>query len=216
MGIENLGAPKGLFGAFSRQALRNSLSGGKDFWNNFDKEIRTPPPPFFPRGSSSVMSDDVIMDSPTTSSSTPSTSIFATTGLPNNESQKEASNGLSRSSTPQPPGPPSAAEGIRKANKRRRDDDLDGMSMKRRAVSPGVSVQNSPILSQSPGQRGDLWGQPGAKLSRETSGGHAAGERANSSGSVGAVMPTIGPLGKRIGMQGMTDTNDGLMKMSIE
>lgn len=223
IGADASSAPKGLFGAFSRQAFKNSISGGKEFWNNFDNSIRTPPPPFFPRASSSVISDDMLMDSPTTSSSTPSTTLFSTSG-PQPQDQTKDNNGsmpLSRSSTPQPPPPPSAAEGIRKNNKRRRDDDLDGMSMKRRAVSPGMSVQNSPILSQSPSQRENLWGQPHsqsqAKISREGSvSGHAAGERSNSSGSQASVIPAFGPMGKRIGLQGMTDTNDGLMKMSIE
>ncbi|KAF2097979.1 hypothetical protein NA57DRAFT_24547, partial [Rhizodiscina lignyota] len=213
LGTNVPGAPKGLFGAFSRQAFKNSISGGKDFWNNFDNQIRTPPPPFFPRAGSSTVSDDINMDSPTTS-------------LPQPQEQAKENNvglSLSRASTPQPPAPPpSAAEGIRKNNKRRRDDDLDGMSIKRRAVSPGMSVQNSPILSQSPGNREtNLWGQPHsqsqAKASREGSvTGHAAGQRSDSTGSQASVVPAIGPLGKRIGMQGMTDTNDGLMKMSIE
>jgi hypothetical protein len=114
-----------------------------------------------------------------------------------------------------------AVDGLKKSNKRRRDDDLDGNSLKRRAVSPGVSVQNSPVLSQSPAQRGDsVWGTvPKADIRRESSvsgiGGHAAGERSNSGGSLlGGMTPSLGP--KRVGLQGMVDTSDGLMKMSIE
>ncbi|CAK7209129.1 hypothetical protein SCUCBS95973_000346 [Sporothrix curviconia] len=57
---------------------------------------------------------------------------------------------------------PSAAEITRRINsKRRRDDDLDPVSFKRRAVSPGMSVHNSPVM-QSPLQRDTLpWGGPG-------------------------------------------------------
>ena len=85
-------------------------------------------------------------------------------------------------------------------------------SLKRRAVSPGLSVHNSPVISQSPSQR-DLWGTA-AKASRETSiSGQSNGERSNSGGSM-SMTPTLGP--KRVGLQGMTDTSDGLMKMSIE
>ena len=93
--------------------------------------------------------------------------------------------------------------------KRRRDDDLEPTSLKRRAVSPGVSVHNSPILSQSPaGKDGAWWGLP--KGSREgPPGGASHGERNNNGNNGGAGT-------KRFGFQGMSDTNDGLMKMSIE
>lgn len=85
--------------------------------------------------------------------------------------------------------------------------------MKRRAVSPGVSVQNSPIISQSPAQRDTgSWGN--AKNGRETSiSGQSNGERSNSGGSM-SMTPTLGP--KRVGLMGMENANDGLMKMSIE
>lgn len=86
-----------------------------------------------------------------------------------------------------------------------RDDDLDPYYFKRRAVSPGLSVQNSPVLPQSPG----WWGTPPpAKV-----------ERVASNGSNGAGQSGGGCAGgqpKRVGMQGMNDTNDGLMNMSIE
>ena len=193
---------KGLAAAFGRHASRNS--GGLDFWNKFDNQMHTPPPPAFPRGSSSTVSDDVNMDWPPASGPAASAN-GATTG--------EQSQSWSRASTPQPPQPPSAVDGLRKANKRRRDDDFDVSSIKRRAVSP--SMQGSPVLSQSPAQReANLWGQ--SKSSREGSvvNGHGGGERANSHGSQSAPTPSLGP--KRIGLQGMTDTNDGLMKMSIE
>lgn len=187
---------KGLFGAFgSLNAGRNSVSNG--FWNH--RIAQTPPPPSFPRAESSAMSEDMSMDSPT---------IGATPTEHNNMGW------TSRASTPGPMYPPTAAEGLKKSNKRRRDDDFDEASIKRRAVSPGLSVHNSPVVSQSPAQRdGSFWGSA-AKNSRETSiGGQSHGERSNSGGSM-SMTPTLGP--KRVGLQGMTDTSDGLMKMSIE
>jgi hypothetical protein len=199
---------KGLFGTFGRQESRSGT--GKDFWNNH--EHRTPPPPmFFPRGSSSTVSDDASMDSPTASA--PPNSAFPWV-VP------------TREQTPVPPavtaqfqapagvyGPISAADGLRKVNKRRRDDDLDMQSIKRRAVSPGVSVGNSPILSQSPSQRSEnLWGQPKHGRSDSVS-GNASGERSNSNGSVSQT-PSLGP--KRIGLQGINDMQGMAEKMSIE
>ncbi|KAF2181103.1 hypothetical protein K469DRAFT_671740 [Zopfia rhizophila CBS 207.26] len=199
---------KGLFAAFNIGAARNS--NGRGLWNQSDNPAQTPPPAF-PRAGSSAISEDVNMDSPTVSSASTSLPSTNATAPP----EQISSSGLfSRTSTPQPLAPLSAADGLKKSNKRRRDDDLDGNSIKRRAVSPGVSVQNSPVLSQSPAQRdGSLWGNS-SKASRENSvGGHAAGERSNSGGSV-SMTPSLGP--KRIGLQGMTDTYDGFMKMSIE
>jgi hypothetical protein len=197
---------KGLFAAFNVGATRNPH--GRGFWNQ-DNLAHTPPPSF-PRAGSSAMSEDLNMDSPLASNSLSSNN-------PVNTSEQNVPPGwVSRSSTPQPFAPPTAADGLKKSNKRRRDDDLDGNSMKRRAVSPGVSVQNSPVLSQSPAQKDEsLWG-PTAKASRENSvaaGGHGHGERSNSGGSI-SMTPSLGP--KRVGLQSITDTHDGLMKMSIE
>ena len=163
----------GLSSSFKQHAMRNSK--GKEFWETFtDDKHHTPPPPnFLPRGSSSGMSDDVLLDSPTPP-------------IPSEHRHSSPS----RSATPQP----THAEMTQKMNKkRRRDDDFDPSSFKRRAVSPGMSEHNSPIM-QSPMQR-DLWGA-----------------RPASNGEKGINgMPT-----KRIGLQGMVDTNDSLMKMSIE
>ncbi|KAH7119791.1 hypothetical protein B0J11DRAFT_70419 [Dendryphion nanum] len=194
---------KGLFAAFNVGVVRNS--NGRGYWNQ-DNPAHTPPPSF-PRAGSSAVSEDISMDSPSTSTSLPSSHARA--------ASEHNNQWISRSSTPQPTGPISAADGLKKSNKRRRDDDLDGTSIKRRAVSPGLSVQNSPVLSQSPAQKdGSLWGTV-AKASREnsTTGGHAAGERSNSGGNL-VMTPSLGP--KRVGLQSLTDTNDGLMKMSIE
>ncbi|KAF2009444.1 hypothetical protein BU24DRAFT_75206 [Aaosphaeria arxii CBS 175.79] len=198
-------ATKGLFAAFNVNVARNA--NGRGSWHHV--LAQTPPPPSFPRAGSSAISEDINMDSPSTSISQPSTNAMAAP-------ESNSHNGwASRSSTPQPVAPISAADGLKKSNKRRRDDDLDGNSIKRRAVSPGVSVQNSPVLSQSPAQRDSGVWQSAPKANRENTAtsGHAAGERSNSGGSV-SMTPLLGP--KRVGLQGMTDANDGFMKMSIE
>ncbi|KAI8931779.1 hypothetical protein NX059_011417 [Plenodomus lindquistii] len=187
---------KGLFGTFgSLNSNRNSISNG--FWGN---RVAQTPPPSFPRADSSAISEDMNLDSPTIS--TTPMDYGSHTGW------------TSRASTPGPMNPPTAAEAIKKSNKRRRDDDFDEASIKRRAVSPGVSVHNSPVISQSPAQRDNsLWGTT-AKAGRDASiSGHSTSERSNSGGSM-SMTPTLGP--KRVGLQGMVDTSDGLMKMSIE
>ena len=187
--------------SFTQQAIKNS--GGADFWNRFDERTRTPPPPFLVRGSSSTISDEMSMDTPASSTLTLTPQQYA---MPSQYSSR------SRSSTPQPP--LMASEVTRKLGKRRRDDDLDPNVFKRRAVSPGVSLQNSPILPPSPAQRESGWWAMQAKANREGLHGHAAGERVSSSGSNNGTS-NLGPP-KRIGFQGMNDTNDGLMNMSIE
>ncbi|MCJ1380056.1 hypothetical protein MMC17_003159 [Xylographa soralifera] len=187
--------------SFTQQAIKNS--GGADFWNRFDERTRTPPPPSFMRGSSSSISDEMSMDTPASSTLTLTPQQYS---LPSQYPSR------SRSSTPQPP--LMASEVTRKLGKRRRDDDLDPNVFKRRAVSPGVSLQNSPILPPSPAQRESGWWAMQAKANREVLNGHAAGERVSSSGSNNGAS-NLGPP-KRIGFQGMNDTNDGLMNMSIE
>lgn len=195
---------KGLFGTFGslHSSHRNSVSS--DFWNQ--RVAQTPPPPSFPRAESSAVSEDMSIDSPTVSSS-------HGTAAPDQNNM----GWTSRASTPGPMYPPTAADGLKKSNKRRRDDDLDETSIKRRAVSPGVSVHNSPVISQSPAQRdGSLWGTAANKTGREPSvSGQSNGERSNSGGSMSMSMtPTLGP--KRVGLMGMENANDGFMKMSIE
>ncbi|KAI9778311.1 MAG: hypothetical protein M1835_004966 [Candelina submexicana] len=191
---------------FTRQAIRNS--GGIEFWNSFDHRTHTPPPPLLPLDSSSAIGEDMSMESP--SISTPPSSF------PNQSVNDPKVPQLSRSSTPQTQTHPSAADISRKVNKRRRDDDFDPSSLKRRAVSPGMSLQNSPVLPQSPVLKDSGWWglpKPSRDLPSAASGGHAAGERTNSGGSGTSV---VGGGSKRIGFQGMNDTNDGLMNMSIE
>lgn len=186
--------------AFSHQALRNS--GGLGYWNNFDdRKMRTPPPLFGPRGSSSGISDDMSMDTPLPSvqSSTPQHTIA-----------KPPQSSDSRSTTPQPLS--TAADPHKKGNKRFRDDDFDPHYFKRRAVSPGLSLQSSPVLPQSP--QGGWWGLP-SRNSRESPSIQVLGERVCSGGSSSSAGAPSG-TSKRVGIQGMNDTHDGLMNMSIE
>lgn len=200
----------GLSSSFKQHAMLNSK--GKDFWNNFDNS--TPPPPGLPRGGSSAMSD-ISMDT------TPPSSLYP---------HSSAHPSLSNDPPPQPSSPvsssfpqysnangtgPTAAEVTRKVNnKRRRDDDfdLDPSSLKRRAVSPGMSVHNSPVMLSPMQREFNLWGSRPA--SNNTSGSVSVNEK-NGSASGGEGRSTGGGA-KRIGFQGMVDTNDGLMKMSIE
>ncbi|KAL8718394.1 MAG: hypothetical protein Q9225_004469 [Loekoesia sp. 1 TL-2023] len=187
---------------FTQHAMRNSA--GLGFWNNFDERIRTPPP-IFPRESSSGISDDIAMD-------TPQSSIVSATPQPN--TNKSSSRSESRSSTPQLP--PTTSENVRKGNKRMRDDDFDPNFFKRRAVSPGMSLQNSPILPQSPLQgNSGWWGMP-SKYGRETPASQTVGERISSGGSASSGNGAPPVSAKKVGLQGMSDTNDGLMNMSIE
>ena len=188
---------------FTQQAIKNS--GGIEFWNTFDDRVRTPPPPLFPRGSSSGISEDMNMDTPQSSA----ISIGPRTDL-----QRSQYSSRSRSQTPQPPSMPSPAEISWKVGKRRRDDDLDAFPFKRRAVSPGLSLQSSPVLPQSPAQKDHGWWGLPPKTNREVPGGTVTSERANSNGSVSSSSGHGPP--KRVGFQGMIDTNDGLMNMSIE
>ncbi|KPM36622.1 hypothetical protein AK830_g9940 [Neonectria ditissima] len=196
----------GLSSSFKQHVMKNSK--GKTFWDNFSESsslggARTTPPPagFLPRGSSSGVSEDVAMDSPS----------------------QGGSNGLppSQNSGPQLP---TAADITRRINsKRRREDDFDPLSFKRRAVSPGMSVHNSPIM-QSPLQR-DV--QPWTSGSRPGSNGGdkpgsgAPSEAGSTPGNLSGASSSAAPSGRlgskgRIGFQGMIDTHDGIMRMSIE
>ncbi|KAH7312294.1 hypothetical protein B0I35DRAFT_436621 [Stachybotrys elegans] len=207
----------GLSGSFKQQAMKNSK--GKQFWDTFSETgsisgARTTPPPLasLPRGSSSGMSEDIAMDSP---------SMGGPLGFqvgPTSRSRSESQ----RSDTPQPYSsngshPPSAAEITRRINnKRRRDDDyFDPISFKRRAVSPGLSVHNSPIL-QSPLQRDSLpWGSRPGSNGGEKAGSSAPSDSGSMSGNQSNGGGRVNSKG-RVGFQGMVDTNDGIMRMSIE
>ncbi|EFY91246.1 hypothetical protein J3458_000521 [Metarhizium acridum] len=193
----------GLSSTFKQQAIKNSK--GKTFWDTFSESssmggTRTTPPPaaFLPRGSSSGMSEDNGIDSPAP-------------GLASAHSASQSSNAQG----------PSAAEITRRINnKRRRDDDFDPVSFKRRAVSPGMSAHNSPIL-QSPMQRDSApWGSHPGSTGGDKAGSSAQSETGSVSGGTPAN-PAAGTTGRlnskgRIGFQGMVDTNDGIMRMSIE
>ena len=176
---------------FGKQASRNS--GGAEFWNSFDGRYRTPPP--VRQGGPSVADEDMFMDM------TPSTTMGSVTA----ESLKQRS----RSSTPHAPGMPSIGEICRK---RRRDDDFDPNLFKRRAVSPSVSVQSSPVMTHSNNVSDmgpNIWGPPpkpglGAPFS----------ERLISESS-NRTTPHAGGA-KRVGLQGMTEASDGFMNMSID
>lgn len=187
---------------FTNQAIKNS--GGPGYWNTFDERMRTPPPLIPFQGSSSGVSDDVSMD-------TPLSSIQSVTPLPNPLRSHPPTR--SRLSTPQPL--ICLVDTTKKCNKRLRDDDLDPNYLKRRAVSPGISLQNSPILPQSPLQKETGWWGTQPKSARETPSVQVIGERVSSGGSASSGSGSNGPP-KRFGFQGMNDTNDGLMNMSIE
>ena len=183
--------------AFTNQAIKHS--GGPSFWNAFDGRMRTPPPPVPPRESSSGVSDDISMD-------TPMSSVQSSTPQQNSINPSHSQESLVSASQQ------TIFEIPRKGNKRMRDDDFDPNYFKRRAVSPGISVHNSPILPQSPLQReSPWWGTP-------KSGREVAIPCVNAPTCNGSPGNTIGPPGtaKRVGLQGMTDTHDGLMNMSIE
>ena len=200
---------------FSTHAKRNS--GGLGFWNNFEHtppsniyRYRTPPPPSLLQQDSNV-SDDLMASNGTmfgdsghheslirqlhrarsrSRSTTPLASVAAAQAMSNMQNGNNA---------------PTAGDVARKVNnKRRRDDDFDPASFKRRAVSPGManSAQSSPVVPQSPTLNNDkTWGRPPMK---------SQGDRSNSGSSVSNGGP------KRVGLQGMTEASDGFMSMSID
>ncbi|EEY21902.1 conserved hypothetical protein [Verticillium alfalfae VaMs.102] len=211
----------GLSSSFKQQAIKNSK--GAKFWDTFSESSSignrtTPPPPSFnPRGSSSGISEDINMDSPSLGA-TASFAMAASSG----ESTKGDTPNISQPAFPQQSQQgPSAAEITRRINsKRRREDDFDPVSFKRRAVSPGMSVHNSPIM-QSPRQRESApWGsRPGSNGGERADRGGSGAASDTGSGSLSGTPGNGGRLngGKgRVGFQGMVDTNDHLMRMSIE
>ncbi len=239
----------GLSGSFKQQALRNSK--GRNFWDTFSEpppaapasssSSRTSPPPpipsYRPRGSSSagLAPADVPMDSLSAGAvfrmTTPTTTTTtSSSGIDTPQPVGGAGGGGASVAAPHaapPPPPPTAAEITRRINsKRRRDDDFDPGSFKRRAVSPGMSVHNSPIM-QSPLQRDTApWGSrpgsngggggggSGGSGAPSENGSQAGGGQGQGQGS-GANCRVNGNK-VRIGFQGMADTNDGITKLSIE
>ena len=231
----------GLSSSFKQQVLKNSK--GKDFWDTFsDSSVTnatttaaataaaasalrtTPPPPAFPRGSSSGFSiDDMSMDSPFASSTQSSSVVPAGAIFPMTTTSSSGGDTPQPTAGPQPP--PTAAEITRRINsKRRRDDDFDPVSFKRRAVSPGMSVHNSPVM-QSPLQR-DMapWGSRPGSNGGDRAGGSGApsengsqgpGQGQGTNGNGGGAGRVNGNKG-RVGYQGMVDTHDGITRLSIE
>ncbi|ERS96529.1 hypothetical protein HMPREF1624_06733 [Sporothrix schenckii ATCC 58251] len=159
---------------------------GQHSTGNLDhgRKATTPPPHQLRSYSASSVPDDTSMDSPsasgnsasgnaifpsggifpmtTTSSSgrdTPLQGQIAASSIGGGDNQQMQPQQTLQQQQLQQPVLPSAAEITRRINsKRRRDDDLDLVSFKRRAVSPGMSVHNSPVM-QSPLQRDSLpWG----------------------------------------------------------
>ena len=259
---------------FAVHANRNS--GGMDYWHRYTAQNRTPPPPSFPRNGSSGLMSDINMDS----EGSQHTPLWPRPRARSSASDaSEAIGGLNSTANTGPAA--GGAAGVMNDDmhlnrfKRRRDDDYDIGTIKRRAVSPGMSAQNSPVLTQSPTQKeiaGNSsttgWGQPperknqgssqtqnGSQKERESpsqppSAGSEisqssqippplslAGSRHGSGGSTVSMASTGGTMtpsvsntatasgssgtatpgqGKKLGLQGMVDTNDGLMKMSIE
>ncbi|KAG6024476.1 hypothetical protein E4U41_001783 [Claviceps citrina] len=192
---------------FKQHAIGNL--NAKAFCDTFSESSstgggRTTPPPsaLLPREFSSGVCEDAVMDSP----------------LPGGPSRNSSSHGGNAQA-------PSAAEITRRINnKRRRDDDFDPSSFKRRAVSPGMSAHNSPI-PQSPMQRDAApWGsRSGSTGGGEKGGSGAQSETGSASGGTAAnLSAAAGASGRqngnkaRVGFQGMVDTNDGIMRMSIE
>ncbi|KAI1960753.1 hypothetical protein LOZ58_003826 [Ophidiomyces ophidiicola] len=172
---------------FSQQASENS--GGAQFWDSFDRRYQTPPPSTYnPRLASSETS--IIKNPPgiETSCSSEADPILI----------------QRRSLTPQTVLSQAASELSQRLNKRRRVDDLDLdlASFKRRAVSPGTSTQSSPsqTLAFSFPDHNQTGGQlPKAKFC------------ATSAQNTTSAQPM-----KRVGLQGMTETNEGFMNMSID
>lgn len=252
MMVDPSGSALGLAGNGKPLAPKNSK--GKAPWDAFSEtsssgaapRVTPPPPPLgLARPSSSTFSlDDVSMGSPSASSNggggggaSQSNNPFAlpgaggahttTSSSGNGTPQALASHGGSGGSSTQGSGPglPSAAEITRRINsKRRRDDDLDPVGIKRRAVSPGMSVHNSPVM-QSPLQRDTApWGSNGyGSRPGSVGGGDAAAHNKPGPGSSGAPSENGSVSGRvsskglgRVGFQGMVETNDGITKLSIE
>ncbi|WPH01053.1 Hypothetical protein R9X50_00388800 [Acrodontium crateriforme] len=194
--IEGSNSTKGLGMNFAAHASRNS--GGLDYWNRFDSSMRTPPPPSLGRQGSQI--SDVNMDSPAGGD------LWRRPRARSSASEASEAFGPIRDFNTAMNNAGMNDDVHLKKFKRRREDDFDMATIKRRAVSPGISAQNSPVLStQSPSQKdiNGLWGMPPDKKDKAYT-------------TTTALGTPLGQTGKKIGLQGMVDTNDGLMKMSIE
>ncbi|KAG9541952.1 hypothetical protein KCV01_g25509, partial [Aureobasidium melanogenum] len=120
--------------SFNLHAHRNS--GGVEYWHKLENELHTPPPPSFPTRGSSSLSGDIAMDSPADSTLRSASVISMNEPSAASETDTQNSTYTSQDALRRPFG------------KRRRDDDFDMQSFKRRAVSPSMSVHgNSPIVA---------------------------------------------------------------------
>ncbi|KAL1955717.1 hypothetical protein VTO42DRAFT_8189 [Malbranchea cinnamomea] len=161
----------GCSGAFGFQT--SGQLGRSDFWNGLDSRYQTPPP-------TSQNIDANLKES--------LAEICGSSQMPRETPHSGASTPFTAASQAD------VGAGQTKLNKRRRNDDLDLASFKRRAVSPAMSAQSSPIL-------------PHASVQVPKSVIHP--NPMNEGG------PHTGHV-KRVGLQGMNETNDGLMRMSID
>lgn len=177
--------------SFNLHAHRNS--GGVDYWHKLESELHTPPPPAFPARGSSSLSGDIAMDSPAGENTVLRSASVISLNDPSVASSAETDL--------QPFNYSQNTDALRRPfGKRRRDDDFDMQSFKRRAVSPSMSVHGgSPVVASpaaSAAARNQSLPRDGAPLEKSISGGGN------------------GP--RRVGLQGMVDTNEGIMRMSIE
>ena len=129
--------------SFKLRALKNP-KGVDNYWDGCERRNNSSlPPNFLTRESTG---DEMSVDSPTLGPRQASLTSQPSDIMSNMSMQFTGlSQSPTRATTPIP-----EPLNIRSVNnKRRRDDDFDPMSFKRRAVSPGMSVQNSPVM-QSP------------------------------------------------------------------
>ncbi|KAL1303933.1 hypothetical protein AAFC00_000386 [Neodothiora populina] len=142
---------------FNLHASRNSA--GLNYWNKFDKDLRTPPPPpSFSTRASSSLNGDINMDSPagggagTDSNTARSASVVSMSdeqSMPFQQQQQQQSNTQQSNNN---------TDFARKFGKRRREDDFDlASAIKRRAVSPSLSsVNGSPVVNTASPARSEL------------------------------------------------------------
>jgi hypothetical protein len=207
---------RGYSEVFQQQVKRHSR--GVEFWDNFDVNMTKTPPSSRPISKVfSVASEDFLTDGP--AASTAASTPVAGPG---------ERNGLLPPLPPQLSGlafasPTFTSDQLNKRlnAKRRRDDDLDFEAFKRRAVSPGLSAQNSPVMPQSPATTGWWSSNSSAAGKKERTEWDLPTSAAQASTATPATAHT-GSLGtpsgnKRVGLQnmGMNDAGDGIMKMSI-
>ncbi|EER41532.1 conserved hypothetical protein [Histoplasma capsulatum H143] len=209
-------ATTGLTGEGSSSSIFTSHpSSGIGRLSAFNNRYQTPPPPTAqPTGPfTSTSTSDTTMQTPPSASP----GILATQHTSNNAPQPSAAAGPSRIE----------AEASRTNKKRRHDEMIDMNAFKRRAVSPGMYVQNCPVAASQPSSSGSSASYLSKKLNKELS-SRAEGDAqtqlqsknpltSTSTPTTGkTVRVTEGSTMKRVGMQGMKETNDGLMNMSID